>query len=66
MSPPAPGGNVGEHERFQFGAGVGCHTVRFGCSKTKWDENNCRSRDVNLIRGIKSRKMGECDDTVPK
>lgn len=33
MSPTAPGGNVGEHEWFQFGAGEGCGTVRFGYTK---------------------------------
>lgn len=47
MSPTAPGGNVGEHEWFQFGAGEGCGTVRFGYTK-KWDEGSFN----------KSRKMG--------
>lgn len=40
MSLTAPGRNVGEDEWFQYGAGVGCGTVRFGYSNTKWNENN--------------------------
>lgn len=57
MSPTAPGGNVGEHEWFQFGAGVGYGTVTV---RQKWDEGSFNKRHN------KSRKIGECDDIEPK
>lgn len=54
MSPTAPGGNVGEHEWFQFGAGEGCGT---GLVTQK---NGMKDHL------IKAGRWGECDNIVPK